>query len=77
MNSDDTVDHLIDLISFYKQKIKDGTLSGSEGGNYIRALMLLGLKDAAIQTRHLEQMSKGTEVLQLPFSGRRLPSKNK
>ena len=53
MNSDDTVDHLIDLISFYKQKIKDGTLSGSEGSNYLRALLLLGLKDSVLRTRQL------------------------
>jgi hypothetical protein len=70
MNSDDTLDHLVDLISFYKQKIKDGTLSGSEGSNYIKSLMLLGLRDATIRTRHLEQISNGVEVLDLPFEGK-------
>lgn len=67
MKADDTIDHLLTLVQFYKNKIDEGTLTGSEGGNYIRALMLLGLKDATIKTRHLEQMSKGTEVLRLPF----------
>ena len=71
MNSDDTVDHLIDLISFYKQKIKDGTLSGSEGSNYLRALMLLGLKDSVLRTRQLEQLSDGFEIVNLPFNGKR------
>ena len=67
MKAEDTIDHLLTLVQFYKNKIDEGTLTGSEGGNYIRALMLLGLKDATIQTRHLEHMSKGTEVLRLPF----------
>jgi len=70
MKAEDTIDHLLTLVQFYKNKIDEGTLTGSEGGNYIRALMLLGLKDATIQTRHLEQMSKGTEVLRLPFEAK-------
>ena len=70
MKAEDTIDHLLTLVQFYKNKIDEGTLTGSEGGNYIRALMLLGLKDATIQTRHLEQMSKGTEVLRLPFDAK-------
>ena len=67
MKTEETIDSLLALVRFYKQKIDDGTLTGSEGGNYIKALMLLGLRDATIRTRHLEQISNGAEVLDLPF----------
>ena len=70
MKAEDTIDHLLTLVQFYKNKIDEGTLTGSEGGNYIRALMLLGLRDASLRTRHLEQMSNGVEVLDLPFEGK-------
>lgn len=70
MKAEDTIDHLLTLVQFYKNKIDEGTLTGSEGGNYIRALMLLGLRDATIRTRHLEQISNGVEVLDLPFEGK-------
>ena len=70
MNPDDTIEHLLTLVQFYKNKIDEGTLTGSEGGNYIKALMLLGLRDSVVRTRHLEQMSKGTEVLRLPFDAK-------
>lgn len=70
MKAEDTIDHLLALVQFYKNKIDEGTLTGSEGGNYIKALMLLGLRDATLRTRHLEQMSNGTEVLDLPFNSK-------
>jgi hypothetical protein len=67
MKSEETLDHLLALVQFYKQKIDDGTLSGSEGSNYIRALMLLGLRDATLKSRHIESISDGLEVYNLPF----------
>jgi len=70
MKQEETLDHLLALVRFYKNKIDEGTLTGSEGGNYIKALMLLGLRDATIRTRHLEQISNGVEVLDLPFEGK-------
>ena len=70
MNPDDTIEHLLTLVQFYRKKMDEGTLTGSEGGNYIKALMLLGLRDATIRTRHLDQISNGVEVLDLPFDGK-------
>jgi len=70
MKSEETLDHLLALVQFYKDKIEEGTLTGSEGSNYIRALMLLGLRDATIRTRHLEQMSNDPQILRLPFDAR-------
>ena len=70
MKQEETLDHLLALVRFYKNKIDEGTLTGSEGGNYIKALMLLGLRDASLRTRHLEQMSNGTEVFDLPFNAK-------
>lgn len=70
MKSEETLDHLLALVQFYKDKIEEGTLTGSEGSNYIRALMLLGLRDATIRTRHLEQLNDGGGILRLPFDER-------
>ena len=70
MKSEETLDYLVALVQFYKQKIDDGTLSGSEGGNYIRALMLMGLQDATLRARHLEKISNSKEVLELPFESK-------
>jgi hypothetical protein len=70
MKSDETLEHLLELVQFYRTKIQEGTLTGSEGSNFIRALMLLGLRDATIRTRHLEQMSNDPEILRLPFDAR-------
>jgi hypothetical protein len=67
MNPDDTIEHLLTLVQFYKNKIDEGTLTGSEGGNYIKALMLLGLRDSVVRTRHLEQFSDTVQKVQLPF----------
>lgn len=70
MKTEETIEGLLALVRFYKQKIDKGTLSGSEGGNYIKALTLLGLRDAALRNRHLELMRNEKEVLDLPFSSR-------
>lgn len=70
MNPDDTIEHLLTLVQFYKNKIDEGTLTGSEGGNYIKALMLLGLRDSVVRTRHLEQFSDTVQKVQLPFEAK-------
>ena len=70
MNPDDTIEHLLTLVQFYKNKIDEGTLTGSEGDNLIRALMLLGLRDSVVRTRHLEQFSDTVEKVQLPFDAK-------
>jgi hypothetical protein len=70
MNPDDTIEHLLTLVQFYKNKIDEGTLTGSEGGNYIKALMLLGLRDSVVRTRHLEQFSDTVQKVQLPFDAK-------
>jgi hypothetical protein len=70
MTSSETLEHLLALVRFYKQKMDDGTLSGSEGNIYLRALMLLGLRDATVRSRNLEQLSNTVEYEELPFQGR-------
>ena len=70
MTSNETLEHLLALVRFYKQKMDDGTLSGSEGNIYLRALMLLGLRDATVRSRNLEQLSNTVEYEELPFQGR-------
>ena len=67
MKQEETLDLLLALVRFYKNKIDEGTLTGSEGGNYIKALMLLGLRDSVVRTRHLEQFSDTVQKVRLPF----------
>ena len=50
--------------------MEDGTLTGSEGNIYLRSLMLLGLRNATLKSRHIEDMSNGMEVYDLPFEVR-------
>ena len=70
MNPDDTIEHLLTLVQFYRKKMDEGTLTGSEGGNLIKALMLLGLRDSVVRTRHLEQFSDTVQKVQLPFEAK-------
>jgi hypothetical protein len=70
MTSNETLEHLLALVRFYKQKMDDGTLSGSEGNIYLRALMLLGLRDATVRSRNLEQLSNSVEYEELPFDAK-------
>jgi len=68
MKSQETLDCLIELISYYKGKVKDGSLSGWEGQIYVRCLLLAGLRDATIRSRSIEQLSEESiEILDLPF----------
>ena len=71
MKTEETLEHLFDLISFYKEKIKEGTLSGSEGQNYVRCLILAGLRDAKVRNRTLEHLSEeSVAAYDLPFDVR-------
>lgn len=70
MKAQGTLDHLIDLVKYYKKKMEDGTLTGSDGNIYLRALMLLGLRNATLKSRHIEEISNGIEVYDLPFEVR-------
>jgi hypothetical protein len=70
MKSEETLDHLLDLIKYYKRKMDAGTLTGSDGNIYLRSLMLLGLRDATLKSRHIEGISDGLEVYNLPFEVR-------
>jgi hypothetical protein len=70
MKSEETLDHLLDLIKYYKSKMDAGTLTGSDGNIYLRSLMLLGLRDATLKSRHIESISDGLEVYNLPFEVR-------
>lgn len=67
MKAEDTIDSLLALVRFYRQKIDEGTLTGAEGGTYIKALLLLGLKDATIKTKHLKDVSNDPVMINLPF----------
>ena len=70
MKAQETLDHLIDLVKYYKKKMEEGTLTGSEGNIYLRSLMLLGLRNATLKSRHIEEISNGMEVYDLPFEVR-------
>jgi len=68
MKPDEALDHLLDLVKFYKGKMEEGSLTGAEGNIYLRALMLLGLRDATIRSRHIEAISQSNDIYaNLPF----------
>ena len=71
MKTEDTLGHLYDLIGFYRSKIEKGTLSGTEGQNYVRCLILAGLRDATTRSRNIEHLSEeAIAVYDLPFAAR-------
>lgn len=68
MKVEDTLDHLTALILFYRNKLEQETLTGSEGQIYVRCLMLMGLRDATMRSRQLDQLTDANlEAMELPF----------
>jgi hypothetical protein len=55
MKKEETIESLLALVRFYKKKIDEGTL---------------GLKDASIKTRNLEDLNESVEIVNLPFQQR-------
>jgi hypothetical protein len=64
---DQTLDCLLELVEFYQAKIKDKSLTGSEAGILLKSLMVLGLRDASVRSRHIENISESVELMDLPF----------
>jgi hypothetical protein len=67
MRGEEVLDHLLALVAFYREKMKTDELSGSEAGVYLKALCLLGARDVAIRSRHVERLETTEGVLDLPF----------
>ena len=67
MRGDEVLDHILALVAFYREKMKSDDLSGSEAGVYLKCLSLLGARDMAIRSRHLERLETRDGVLDLPF----------
>lgn len=67
MKPDQTLDCLLELVEFYQAKIKDKSLTGSEAGILLKSLMVLGLRDASVRSRHIENISESVELMDLPF----------
>lgn len=67
MKPDQTLDCLLELVEFYQTKIKDKSLTGSEAGILLKSLMVLGLRDASVRSRHIENISETVELMDLPF----------
>lgn len=68
MKIDDTLDHLTALILYYRNKLEQETLTGAEGTIYVRCLMLMGLRDATLRSRQLDQLADANiSAYDLPF----------
>ena len=67
MKPDQTLDCLLELVEIYQAKIKDKSLTGSEAGILLKSLMVLGLRDASVRSRHIENISESVELMNLPF----------
>ena len=68
MRTEETLDHLTALILYYRNKLEQETLTGAEGTIYVRCLMLMGLRDATMRSRQLDQLADANvEAMELPF----------
>ena len=68
MRTEETLDHLTALITYYRNKLEQETLTGAEGTIYVRCLMLMGLRDATLRSRQLDQLADANiSAYDLPF----------
>lgn len=70
MKQEEVLDHVIELIHYFKQKKDNGDLTGSEAGIYLKCLSVLGARDAVMSLNQMDTLSDKIEVLELPFVGR-------
>ena len=70
MKQEEVLDHVIELIHYFKQKKDNGDLTGSEASIYLKCLSVLGAKNAVMNLNQMDTISDKIEVLELPFVGR-------
>ena len=63
----DILDHVVEMVGFYRSKMEDGDLNAGEAAVYLKCLSLLGAREAALNTRTVERLAAVEEVPRLPF----------
>ena len=67
MKQEEVLDHVIELVDYFKRKKDDGELSAGEASIYLKCLSVLGARDAAMNLKQMKTLSGGMETLELPF----------
>jgi len=70
MKQEEVLDHVIELIHYFKQKKDNGDLTGSEASIYLKCLSVLGAREAVMSLQQMDSLTNGMDVLELPFEAR-------
>ena len=70
MKQEQVLDHVIELVEYFKRKKDDGELSAGEASIYLKCLSVLGARDAVMSLKQMDALSAGGDVLELPFEVR-------
>jgi hypothetical protein len=55
------------MVGYYRSKLEDGRLTGSEAAVYLKCLTILGVNDDVMSSRNVEKLAMAEEALELTF----------
>jgi len=67
MKQSEILDHVIQLVEYFKTKKDNGELSAGEASIYLKCLSVLGAREAVMSLKQMDSLSNGMDVLELPF----------
>jgi len=67
MKQSEILDHVIQLVEYFKTKKDNGELSAGEASIYLKCLSVLGAREAVMSLQQMDSLSNGMEVLDLPY----------
>jgi len=70
MKQSEILDHVIQLVEYFKTKKDNGELSAGEASIYLKCLSVLGAREAVMSLQQMDSLSDGIEVLDLPFESK-------
>lgn len=70
MKKNDILDHVIQLVEYFKTKKDNGELSAGEASIYLKCLSVLGAREAVMSLQQIDSLSNKMQVLKLPFEAR-------
>ena len=72
MKQSEILDHVIQLVEYFKTKKDNGELSAGEASIYLKCLSVLGAREAVMSLKQMDSLSNGMDVLELPFEAKYL-----
>ena len=57
MKQEQVLDHVIELVEYFKRKKDDGELSAGEASIYLKCLSVLGARDAVKSLKQMDALS--------------------